>query len=123
MARPGVWQVSEPLSLHPCSPAWHTPPTHMSALCPLRCCSDTAHLSLLGYPPLRSAPHCPLRSTPSQLPRSHCVLIGLCVRYYRGRGAFESLGAGLDMKEGDIAFKVRSPQQPTSRAGRPTHSV
>jgi 2,3-bisphosphoglycerate-independent phosphoglycerate mutase len=27
--------------------------------------------------------------------------------YYRGRGAFESMGAGLDMIEGDIAFKVR----------------
>lgn len=27
-------------------------------------------------------------------------------RYYRGRGAFESMGAGLEMKPGDIAFKV-----------------
>jgi len=26
--------------------------------------------------------------------------------YYRGRGAFESMGAGLDMQPGDIAFKV-----------------
>ena len=26
-------------------------------------------------------------------------------RYYRGRGAFESMGAGIDMKAGDIAFK------------------
>ena len=26
-------------------------------------------------------------------------------RYYRGRGAFESMGAGLDMDVGDIAFK------------------
>ena len=26
-------------------------------------------------------------------------------RYYHGRGAFESMGAGLDMAEGDIAFK------------------
>ena len=27
-------------------------------------------------------------------------------RYYIGRGAFESMGAGLEMKPGDIAFKV-----------------
>lgn len=26
-------------------------------------------------------------------------------RYYRGRGAFESMGAGIDMAPGDIAFK------------------
>jgi 2,3-bisphosphoglycerate-independent phosphoglycerate mutase len=26
-------------------------------------------------------------------------------RYYRGRGAFESMGAGLPMAPGDIAFK------------------
>jgi 2,3-bisphosphoglycerate-independent phosphoglycerate mutase len=26
-------------------------------------------------------------------------------RYYRGRGAFESMGAGLAMAPGDIAFK------------------
>ncbi|KAL3696435.1 hypothetical protein R1sor_010511 [Riccia sorocarpa] len=44
----------------------------------LACGSDTAHLSLLGYNPLI---------------------------YYRGRGAFESLGAGLAMSPGDIAFK------------------
>lgn len=44
----------------------------------LACGSDTAHLSLLGYDP-----------------RS----------YYRGRGAFESMGAGLAMAPGDIAFK------------------
>ncbi|KAI7865366.1 2,3-bisphosphoglycerate-independent phosphoglycerate mutase-domain-containing protein [Spinellus fusiger] len=44
----------------------------------LACGSDTAHLSLLGYNP------------------RHC---------YRGRGAFESMGAGLDMMPGDIAFK------------------
>ena len=41
--------------------------------------SDTAHLSLLGYDP-----------------RLH----------YRGRGAFESMGAGIPMSPGDIAFKV-----------------
>jgi len=40
--------------------------------------SDTAHLSLLGYPPQT---------------------------YYRGRGAFESMGAGMHMRVGDVAFK------------------
>lgn len=45
----------------------------------LGCGSDTAHLSLLGYDPRI---------------------------YYRGRGAFESMGAGLAMAPGDIAFKV-----------------
>lgn len=44
----------------------------------LGCGSDTAHLSLLGYNPRI---------------------------YYRGRGAFESMGAGLAMLPGDIAFK------------------
>jgi 2,3-diphosphopglycerate-independent phosphoglycerate mutase len=44
----------------------------------LACGSDTAHLSILGYPPSI---------------------------YYRGRGAFESMGAGLMMVPGDIAFK------------------
>lgn len=44
----------------------------------LACGSDTAHLSLLGYDPRV---------------------------YYRGRGAFESMGAGLAMSPGDIAFK------------------
>jgi len=48
----------------------------------LACGSDTAHLSLLGYDPRV---------------------------YYRGRGAFESMGAGLAMAPGDIAFKVGSP--------------
>jgi hypothetical protein len=42
------------------------------------CGSDTAHLSLLGYDP------------------RDC---------YRGRGAFESMGTGLDMAAGDVAFK------------------
>ncbi|KAH1238568.1 2,3-bisphosphoglycerate-independent phosphoglycerate mutase 1 [Glycine max] len=45
----------------------------------LACGSDTAHLSLLGYDPRV---------------------------YYRGRGAFESMGAGLAMSPGDIAFKL-----------------
>lgn len=48
----------------------------------LACGSDTAHLSLLGYDPRV---------------------------YYRGRGAFESMGAGLAMAPGDIAFKVGTP--------------
>ncbi|KFM26698.1 2,3-bisphosphoglycerate-independent phosphoglycerate mutase 1 [Auxenochlorella protothecoides] len=45
----------------------------------LACGSDTAHLSLLGHDPRAC---------------------------YRGRGAFESLGAGLLMDPGDIAFKA-----------------
>lgn len=45
----------------------------------LGCGSDTAHLSIMGYDPRV---------------------------YYRGRGAFESMGAGLAMSPGDIAFKV-----------------
>ncbi|XP_042058021.1 probable 2,3-bisphosphoglycerate-independent phosphoglycerate mutase [Salvia splendens] len=45
----------------------------------LGCGSDTAHISLLGYDPMI---------------------------YYRGRGAFESMGAGLAMSPGDIAFKT-----------------
>jgi 2,3-diphosphopglycerate-independent phosphoglycerate mutase len=44
----------------------------------LACGSDTAHLSLFGYDPRV---------------------------VYRGRGAFESLGAGMAMGPGDIAFK------------------
>ncbi|KAJ6837362.1 uncharacterized protein M6B38_120360 [Iris pallida] len=44
----------------------------------LGCGSDTAHLSLLGYDPMV---------------------------YYRGRGAFESMGAGLAMSPDDIEFK------------------
>lgn len=44
----------------------------------LACGSDTAHMSLFGYDPRA---------------------------LYRGRGAFESMGSGLDMSPGDIAFK------------------
>jgi len=44
----------------------------------LACGSDTAHMSLFGYDPKK---------------------------HYRGRGAYESMGAGLPMKAGDIAFK------------------
>ena len=47
---------------------------------------------------------------PSFVRASHSMLLSalvLCsLSFYRGRGAFESLGAGLDMREGDIAFKV-----------------
>lgn len=51
----------------------------MDPLAPgVACGSDTAHLSLLGYPPRE---------------------------FYRGRGAFESLGAGMHMDVGDVAFK------------------
>ena len=44
----------------------------------LACGSDTAHMSLLGYDPRA---------------------------LYRGRGAFEALGAGLRVGGGDVAFK------------------
>jgi len=40
--------------------------------------SDTAHLALFGYDPYKT---------------------------YRGRGAFEAIGAGLELKRGDIAFR------------------
>ena len=60
----------------------------------LACGSDTAHMSMLGYDPRR---------------------------WYRGRGAFESLGAGLDMGGGDIAFKCNfatlEEERPAARAG------
>lgn len=44
----------------------------------LACGSDTAHMSILGYEPRI---------------------------FYRGRGAFESVGTGMEMQPGDIAFK------------------
>lgn len=44
----------------------------------LACGSDTAHMSIFGYDPLRN---------------------------YLGRGSFESLGAGIEMTYDDIAFK------------------
>ncbi|KDO24190.1 hypothetical protein SPRG_10619 [Saprolegnia parasitica CBS 223.65] len=44
----------------------------------LACGSDTAHMSIFGYDPQNN---------------------------YRGRGAFEAMGAGLDMEPGDVAFK------------------
>ena len=40
--------------------------------------SDTAHLAILGYDP---------------------------AVYYKGRGPFEALGVGFDLKEGDVAFR------------------
>jgi hypothetical protein len=61
----------------------------------LACGSDTAHLSMFGYDPRQ---------------------------YYRGRGAFETMGAGLDMQPGDIAFKV-APSAPCNHLCRfaPAH--
>ena len=44
----------------------------------LACGSDTAHMSLFGYDPMK---------------------------LYQGRGVFESLGTGMNIKVGDIAFK------------------
>ncbi|CAD8087548.1 unnamed protein product [Paramecium sonneborni] len=44
----------------------------------LSCGSDTAHMSIFGYDPFTQ---------------------------YRGRGAFETMGSGIDMQVGDIAFK------------------
>ncbi|KAL9656437.1 hypothetical protein ABK040_005202 [Willaertia magna] len=44
----------------------------------LACGSDTAHMNIFGYDPRQ---------------------------YYKGRGSFETIGAGLDMNPGDIAFK------------------
>ncbi|MEL9990447.1 MAG: 2,3-bisphosphoglycerate-independent phosphoglycerate mutase [Thermoproteus sp.] len=41
--------------------------------------SDTSHLALFGYDPYR---------------------------YYTGRGAFEALGAGIELKPGDVAFRT-----------------
>jgi 2,3-bisphosphoglycerate-independent phosphoglycerate mutase len=41
--------------------------------------SDTTHLALLGYDPYK---------------------------YYTGRGPFEALGAGLEVRKGDVAFRV-----------------
>ncbi len=41
--------------------------------------SDTAHLSIFGYDPYR---------------------------YYTGRGAFEALGAGVELRPGDVAFRT-----------------
>ena len=43
--------------------------------------SDTAHLAILGYDP--------------QI-------------YYRGRGPFEALGVGVELKQGDVAFRDSS---------------
>jgi len=45
----------------------------------IRSGSDTSHLSILGYDP---------------------------EKYYTGRGPFEALGLGIDLKPGDIAFRA-----------------
>ena len=37
--------------------------------------------------------------------KAHCLRDNVACRYYRGRGAFESMGAGLQMQPGDVAFK------------------
>lgn len=51
----------------------------MDSVEPGRACgSDTAHLGIFGYDPRQT---------------------------YRGRGAFESMGAGCSVEPGDIAFK------------------
>jgi 2,3-bisphosphoglycerate-independent phosphoglycerate mutase len=51
----------------------------MDSVEPGRACgSDTAHLGIFGYDPRKT---------------------------YRGRGAFESMGAGCQVEPGDIAFK------------------
>lgn len=44
-------------------------------------------------------------------PATECYL---SCRYYRGRGAFESMGAGIDMAPGDIAFKCNFATLDTS---------
>lgn len=44
----------------------------------LACGSDTSHMSLFGYNPMK---------------------------LYEGRGVFEALGAGMDIRAGEIAFK------------------
>jgi len=41
--------------------------------------SDTAHLAIFGYDPYK---------------------------YYKGRGLFEALGANMELKEGDVAFRT-----------------
>ncbi|RKP25742.1 2,3-bisphosphoglycerate-independent phosphoglycerate mutase-domain-containing protein [Syncephalis pseudoplumigaleata] len=58
---------------------------------------DVAVASLAGKTPLQTA----------QLPHLNRIAPSpaACARYYRGRGAFESMGAGLAMIPGDIAFK------------------
>ncbi len=62
----------------------------------IRAGSDTSHLSILGYDPLK---------------------------YYTGRGPFEALGLGIELKSGDIAFRanyatVKNGKIIDRRAGR-----
>lgn len=56
-----------------------------------------------GFPGLLSV--CFLVRTSPDLHHTSLNFEIFCVRYYRGRGAFESMGAGLPMAPGDIAFK------------------
>lgn len=62
----------------------------------VRAGSDTSHLSILGYDPLK---------------------------YYTGRGPFEALGLGIELKPGDVAFRanyatVKGGKVIDRRAGR-----
>ena len=62
----------------------------------IRAGSDTSHLSILGYDPLK---------------------------YYTGRGPFEALGLGIELKPGDVAFRanyatVKGGKVIDRRAGR-----
>jgi 2,3-bisphosphoglycerate-independent phosphoglycerate mutase len=62
----------------------------------IRAGSDTSHLSILGYDPLK---------------------------YYTGRGPFEALGLGIKLKPGDVAFRanyatVKDGKVVDRRAGR-----
>jgi 2,3-bisphosphoglycerate-independent phosphoglycerate mutase len=62
----------------------------------IRAGSDTSHLSILGYDPLK---------------------------YYTGRGPFEALGLGIELKPGDVAFRanyatVKEGKVIDRRAGR-----
>ena len=59
------------------------------------CGSDTAHMMIFGYP---------ARGYATDFSLSFYFHYSASV--YQGRGAFEALGGGLDMKPGDIAFKV-----------------
>lgn len=59
----------------------------------LACGSDTAHLSIFGYDPKKYTI------------RNIFIYNLPFYRYYSGRGAFETVGAGLKVFPGEIAFK------------------